>query len=249
MNINTAKHRWPEIGLTVLIAAVTYMALGRYAAIVVAIALAVIWLGAVLFERAQAPKQGIQGFASLLSVVALLLAGYWYFIERKGYPKLNVEPAITAWPTAENGLLIWSSIKMTNVGNMALQFRASDKITVQIGQVSPLTGKQGTALLESMAEVRSLGKKKFDLLQTEVWPSRATFHGPISAVIEAGETENLYFKSVIPCLDNMVVAVTVTVPKKLHLVGSEFNSSENVSWIAQSVYETKAKCSNRKVQK
>jgi hypothetical protein len=239
------ERRWPEFVLTVAIVIASQLLFGSYVFGVVSLVLAIIWLGAILFERQNAPKAGIEGFAALLSVIALLLAGYWYFIERKGYPKLNVEPALQAWPVGEGAMLVWGSLKLTNVGNMALQFGKHDDITVQIGQVAPLAGARSMSMLAAMKAKRAT--KRFDLVQTENWPSRATFVGAVPTTIEAGEAENLYFRTIIPCVDNAILSITAIVPKDLHLVGGGLASSDKLSWISQSLVETKAKCSNRKV--
>lgn len=236
------RQRWPEIVISILVVFIAILMFGRAVAGVLFLAVAVIWLGAVLFQRESGPKQGVEGFAALLSILALMLGGYWYFIERKGYPKLNLEPAVQAWPVENRGLLVWSSVKLSNVGNLALNFGANDKILVQVGQVFPLTGKHGTQLLRDMVMKRERGEKRFTLAKTDSWPSRATFEDAIGSVIEAGESENLYFKTIIPCEDNAILAVTVTIPKENRLVGNQLRSAEQVAWIGQAVHQTQATC-------
>jgi hypothetical protein len=248
-NASTTGLTRTELGLIAVLAVAAVIAvgflLGRYPAFFAAAVAIAFFAGALLFARRSIAREGVQGVAALLSSLAVLLAAYWYFIDRRGYPKLNVEPEVKAWPVGNGAMLVWVALRLSNVGNLALQFdpKSQDKVIVQVGQMAPLTGHQATALLGEMQAKVASGNKEFRLIRTDSWSARATFQEAIKSTIEAGETENLYFKAVIPCVDNMVLAVTATVPKRMRLVGTRVGDrKQRDAWIAQAIYPTEAKC-------
>ena len=219
--------------------AVVWMFFGGYLALVALILILVIVFMMNFFGREVSAREGFQGLSAALSSLALLLAGYWYFIDRHGVPKLELEPVVYAWPVKGNAVLVWVDDRLTNIGRLPLKFSANDKrnvMRVQVGQVTPLAGKEATGLMTAMQAGLAREEKEFNLLQSDKWPSRALFEAPIISEIEAGESEHLYFKGIIPCAEGMTLSVVAAIPKRLQLVGNRmFGNAGDKSWIAQSM--------------
>lgn len=207
-----------------------------------AILACLLW-GLIILRSDEGMRNGIQGLAAALSSIALLTAAYWYFIERRGVPKVNVEPSGQAWPLDDGSLLVRAAIKVSNVGVSAVRLDRKTPVEVEIGQVYPPAGKQATALAKAMQDGMAAGKKDFGLQQTDKWPLRASNYDGIEAVIEAGETENLYYKTIIPCTDGMELAITAKVPKRLGKLDQMFEpKKEQNYWTAQEIIPVEGKC-------
>lgn len=185
---------------------------------------------------------GFQATAAALTCFALLTGGYWYFVERRGIPKVNVEPEVQAWPVADRLLLVRASVSATNVGVTAVRLDKAVPVELELGQVFPPAGKQAAALIADAKDPAKL-EAGLALAQTDKWPLRASNYEGVDAVIEAGESEKLYYKAVIPCEDGMVIALTAKVPKQLSWFDSLFEPErEQAYWIAQAVAEMKGRC-------
>jgi hypothetical protein len=207
-----------------------------------AILACLLW-GLIILRSDEGMRNGIQGLAAALSSIALLIGAYWYFIERRGVPKVNVEPSGQAWPVGDGSLLVRAAIKVSNVGVSAVRLDKKTPVEVEIGQVFPPAGKQATALSKAMQDGIAAGKKDFGLEQTDKWPLRAANYDGIEAVIEAGETENLYYKAIIPCQDDMELAITAKVPKRLGRLDQMFEPSKQQNyWVAQEIISVEGNC-------
>lgn len=207
-----------------------------------AILACLLW-GLIILRSDEGMRNGIQGLAAALSSIALLTAAYWYFIERRGVPKVNVEPSGQAWPIGDGSLLVRANIKVSNVGVSAVRLGKKVPVEVEIGQVYPPAGKQAAALAKAMQDSVAAGKKDFGLVQTDKWPLRASNYDGIEAVIEAGETENLYYKTIIPCQDGMELAITAKVPKQLGQLDQMFEPDKRQNyWVAQAIIPVEGKC-------
>ena len=195
------------LAVAILLTIGTGVFFGAYSAVIVAAVVLAIYAATAFFGHVVPVREGFQGLTAALTTLALLLAAYWYFVDRQGMPKLNIEPQVRAWPVAKGGLIVWVEIKLTNVGRLSLHFDPKDEhnnVRVQVLQVAPLAGAQAKKLLSAMQDINKVNRTQdFDLIRTAQWSSLATFEGPIDSVIEAGETENLYFKAVIPCANNL----------------------------------------------
>lgn len=85
-------------------------------------------LGASLHTTSGEFKHSLEGLAALLSCMALLAAGYWYFIERRGVPKLNVESTIDAWPIGGGALFVRVETAIENVGTAIISLTSQRAI-------------------------------------------------------------------------------------------------------------------------
>ena len=195
-----------------------------------------------VFQSDHGFRTGFEGVATALTSAALLIGAYWYFVERRGVPKVNVEPAGQAWAVSGNGLLVRAEVKITNVGVSAVRLGKDPPMEVEIGQVYPLTSAQGEELRRAMAALRAQSGVAYALQQTDSWPLMASnYEGTDAVVIEAGESENLYYKAVIPCSDDIVLALTAKVPKTLDWIDGLFDKNRKpLFWTAQSIITTTA---------
>jgi hypothetical protein len=211
--------------------------------LIVAIVLIVIVIGAVLRESTAEGRHSVEGLAAFLSTIALLCAGYWYFVERPGVPKLNVEPTVEIWPLSQDMAFARVSLSPTNVGNTAIRLGEQDLIQIEIGQVNPPAGKQAQDLQAAFAEAVRKGDGATQIMQTDKWPLRAGITDGLSSIIESGETERLFYKAVIECHDGLRVAVTAKVPKRLGWFESLFEEDDSPKvWISQELSNSITSC-------
>ncbi len=182
-------------------------------------------------------RHSLEGLAAFLSCVALVLAGYWYFIERRGIPKLNVHSDIQAWPMRGNALLVRTEVRLENVGTVKYELDNEAPFRLEIGQVFPVRPAEDVnTLLEAF---RAGERNEFDvynIVRTDQWPMLAAVEGGLSTEIESGETERRYFKAIVPCSEGQVLAATAIVPKQVDWLSGFFErQDELLFWKSQSL--------------
>ncbi len=147
--LTTALRRKYQLAiLAVLIGAIIAALLHQYLLVFgLVIATSALW-SLFVFQSDHGFRGGFEGLAAALTSVALLIGAYWYFVERRGVPKVKVEPAGQAWAVSGGSLLVRAEVKITNVGVSAVRLGKDPPVEVEIGQVYPLTGKQSETLLK-----------------------------------------------------------------------------------------------------
>lgn len=180
-----------------------------YVALLGAAALVVI-----LYVSGNRGRHTMEALAALLTCLALMAAGYWYFVERRGLPKLNATPSIQTWAVEDGMVFVRVELLMENVGSTDIVMLPDDPFRMEIGQVLPLAGQQARDLVAAYHPVDS-DSGPLEILQTDKYPSRAIIKGGLDLRIEPGETEKRYFKAVVPCVDGLVSSVRVDIPKKV----------------------------------
>ena len=219
---------------------------GVFVSLIIGGLLALFVIGLAVDATSDSTKQSLEGLAALMSCIALVFAGYWYFIERRGIPKLNVDPQIQVWPVGDGQAFVRVELRMENVGTSKIELHPDDKIRIEVGQVLPLAGKQARGLQADFKAVTAEGGKAFAMLKTDKWPLRASFTDGIDTVIESGETERIFFKGIIPCHDGLVAIATAEVPKKLNWPDSLFDTSgELLYWKGQVLSDRIETCSKK----
>ncbi len=192
-------------------------------------------------------RHSFESSAALLSTVALFLAGYWYVFERPGVPKMDVRTKADIWPLKGKRVLVRTTLELENVGSTAIDLRKEENVRIFLGQVLPFKGHDAEKL-NSIFDARTKnGKKSFEMLRTDNWPKRGWIDFRVPSVIESGETESMYFKSLVTCEDGLALAITAKVPKKESTLDSVLNAllskkEDKMYWINQSMTEVLDKC-------
>lgn len=189
-------------------------------------------------------RHSIEGLAALLTCIALLLAGYWYFIERKGIPKLNVDTTVDAWPISNGALFVRIETKFENVGTVKYEIEEEDPFRLEIGQVYPVRPADDVRELKRAFDARETNEfGAYNIKRNDNWPLLAIINGEVSTEIEAGETEKRYFKAIIECRENMVIAATTVVPKRIDWLNGFFERrKEPLFWKSQTLSDPIKNC-------
>lgn len=221
---------WLVVGLVLLL--FFFFSLQQF---VVGLAITLFALLAGLFLR-NATNEGrhtVEGLAALLSCLALIAAGYWFLIERRSVPKVNLDPSILTWSLGNGSALARVELKISNVGDMAVEIDRDDPVIVEIGRVMPARGRHIRMMQDDYSRSADHDSNLIGVMRTDIYSPVARldnrFHlskdppdpkarknGELEFNIEAGETERRYFKAIIPCENGLVSSIRVELPKKLN---------------------------------
>ncbi len=207
----------------------------------VAIFIAGVWI----HSSKKSWSEGVNGFSAFLSSVALIIASYWYFYERPGVPKLNLEVSGSHWKTDQNELLVSVVVRLENVGNTTIVFREGEKLKLDIGYILPAVGSDIKALRAFRGKLKNFEADEFRVIQRDQWPALAYNRTDLAAEIEAGETERYYFKALLDCDRGYVLGLTARVPKKEGFLEGLLGPGEgrdDMVWISQSILDTRDIC-------
>lgn len=201
-----------------------------------------------LSSRQPDVRHSLEAMAASFTTLAVVATGYWYFYERPGVPKINLSTSVEAWPIGEGMAAVRIEMTIENVGSTVVEFKESrfdgskgprdDRIKIDLGRVLPFDPEY-----KSNASLLRAGKSaapgaELELVRTSQWPPLARNYHFSKGEIEAGETEKYYYKAVVPCVEGMVLASSVRIPK----VGRLDESGKNLVWLAQSLSEPIAEC-------
>ncbi|MBB3034717.1 hypothetical protein [Alteriqipengyuania lutimaris] len=215
---------------------------GRSVALVLALALIILGLGAVLLKAGNDTRHSVEGLAAALSCVALVLAGYWYFVERRGYPKLNIQPEIRTWPIEGDLAFVRVEVRLENVGDTAVTLEPENTVRLEIGQAIPFTGKDERKLRAQASKDR-LYSGDLEIINTSKWPRRAVFKEGLDLRVESGEVDRIYFKAIVPCEPGLVSSVRVDIPIKASPLLRFFDPEKReLNWRAQALSEPLEAC-------
>ena len=204
-------------------------------------------------------KHSFEGLAAVLSSLAIVLAGYWYFIERRSVPKVNVIPNIQIWSVGNGRALARVEMRIENVGSSDVQIDRNDKVVIEIGQVVPAISDHFAMMNRNFEQSKRAGKSS-GIMRTDIYSPKAIldrsfdlrkrsddrFNDQLEFRIEAGETERRYFKALVPCEDGLVSSVRVEMPKKLNWLQRFFDheGSQKV-WRGQAISNQIESCEKK----
>lgn len=139
-------------------------------------------------------------------------------------------------------------VTIENVGSTVVEFKESgfdgskgprdDRIKIDLGRVLPFDPEyKNNAKLLNASKSAAQGAE-LELVRTSQWPPVARNYHFSKGEIEAGEIEKYYYKAVVRCVDGLVLASSVRVPK----VGRLDASGKNLVWLAQSLSQPIERC-------
>ncbi len=180
-------------------------------------------------------RHTFEGMAAFLSCLALACAAYWYFVDRRGIPKLNATQNVQIWPIAGGKAFVRVELLLENVGNTDITIRPEDDFRLEIGRVLPARGKDVRSLLRDYHEVTQ-EKGPLEIIKTDIYPVQARIKGGLDIKIESGETDRRYFKAIVPCEDGLLVSARVELPKNLNWLQAILEDDKRQHyWRGQSV--------------
>jgi hypothetical protein len=175
---------------------------------------------------AESGKGGISAFfdltQSILTCVAILLAGWWFFAERKNTVHANLSVEATAAKISPDLLLVQGTVKTDNVGHVVLE---TDEWTVRLMSVVPtdlpLADIAGLGINDWPAKMSdSEGAPSIYEDHQLQWYKLREFVDVEERTVEPGETDFKHVDFLVPCRVQVAsLAVWVKKPATTHWLG------------------------------
>jgi hypothetical protein len=154
-------------------------------------------VAALIYRRTSASQNVMSTVQSLLTAAAILLAGFWYFIERKGMSHAEVHLSATGVHMAEGIALVQLRIETKNVGYIMLHANEWDvRLLSVLPNQLPLDTLAGLKLLAWPAQI---DKAEAYYAQELAWTPVRAFQGYDRHDIEPGESDLKAIDFVVPC--------------------------------------------------
>lgn len=138
---------------------------------------------------------------ALLTLLALLVTGYWFFLERKGMPHADVSQEVSVVPVAEGLVAIEAHISVKNLGQRLLKI---DRINSRLQLVradaygyEALDRARGDAYWDGVRPGKS-GGAQFHASELR-WPIHRRFDDDVEHNIEPGETDLIVVTFLMDC--------------------------------------------------
>lgn len=207
-----------------------------------------------LADRGNDVRHSLEGVAAFFTSLALIAAGYWYFYERPGVPKVDLTTSVDAWPVGGGNALVRVVVEAKNVGTTVIDFDLYKEVAaagqldlrrkIDLGSFLPFDpdyqnhGDLVKGLNEAVIN-RELGRKgEFMLVQNYLWPALARQYEIPQGEIESGETDKYYYKALVPCSEGMILVVTARLPK----LGALDENGKPYIWLSQALSEPIVGC-------
>ncbi|MCA1748415.1 MAG: hypothetical protein LC634_02380, partial [Sphingomonadales bacterium] len=111
---------------------------------------------------------------------------------------------------------------------------------VRLSKVVPISERMRSRLECSTLTDRNSATS---LARADLWPPVARIDEVLRATIETGESENYYFRALIPCEDGLTLSASVRVPKRSTVTDVLFGQrQEGMVWISQTIFEVGDAC-------
>lgn len=162
---------------------------------VVALLLVSMW---VLFRWQKATHEAALMLQAVLTGGAVLVAGYWYLVERRGAPHADLSQSVRWLGATKQSALIESQLALKNTGSVLVRVTELDvrlldtKLTKE--KARELDDLSPTEWPESFSD----GKRMFVGTELQFRPVK-WFRGPVLHEIEPGETDTLSATFAVPC--------------------------------------------------
>lgn len=174
-------------------------------------------------------KPSVELTQTVLAILGIALAGYWYFIERKGVPHADIAQKLEIMPIQPGLVAVESHLTIKNLGSRLLKLTEAD---IRLQQVSPPRMLPYEELQKLSAEryftaaVRSDGEltRLFDQGELK-WPTLKWYSGRIDRHIEPGETDLVVTTFLVRC-DLRIVRVAAYLEKSRKLAWSAASSAD-----------------------
>ncbi len=168
-------------------------------------------LSALLYRRDPEFGKIISAVQALISIGALLVAAYWYFVERKDKPHADIHVSAQIARIGGDAALVLARVDVKNNG--------SGLLTIANREVRLLAARMNDANLASVLKLEPAqfpptlpsGRELFDNGEI-AWRGLRQFVADKPIHIEPGETDSIFVDFVVSCAEHLV-KLTATVRK------------------------------------
>ena len=169
-----------------------------------------------------------------------MIGAYWYFFDRPGVPKIDMEVTTQVLPFRSKTALVRIDLKIKNLGSSILKFDKDDYGSITLMKISPLTKEDVTSIEDDIHQRSTQQEHVSKIAQVDTWPVLAKGPLALESSKEAGETDHLYFRSIVPCETavgrELILATQITIPKVYSPIDKLLGQAdERYEWIAQDV--------------
>lgn len=137
-------------------------------------------------------------FQAVLTGAAIVVAGYWYVVERRGSPHADVSQTVTQAPLGDGLVAVEVIVSVRNLGSTLLKISTAD---IRLQQVYPnvvdLDAIRETKI-DQWPNMFADGRPMFNGTELQ-WPILKWYHDKIDNEVEPGETDTIIADFVIPC--------------------------------------------------
>ncbi len=159
---------------------------------------------------------------AVATVLAILVAGLWFFLQGEASFKANISHAITHRFLDPDRAWVCVSVNITNTGKRAL---AINRGIVRIQQILPMDQCIEQCLQQGQPLIKP-GEVRVD------WPKLAdSYDQPLNLYLEAGESDHLNFEFIVPAYARTVKIYSYFEKQKEPPIG----------WAESSIYDLKAR--------
>jgi hypothetical protein len=179
--------------------------------ILVAILVALIGLAGAVYRRTAKVEGVVNVVQSFLTAVAILLAGFWYFVERKGTSHADLQLRVEGAHLTDELALLEVHLAVRNSGTTLLK---ADQWKVQLLSVDPATLPLAAALaLPGDSWPERVGDAQLYSGGELLWPALRRFNGFEIHDVEPGETDIKTFDFLVACKDEKLLKVMASLRK------------------------------------
>lgn len=134
-------------------------------------------------------KDIVQIIQSILTIIGIIVAAYWFFKRRQVNPKAKLTHNIINKVLDENTLLIRINATIENIGNVLIKI---DHVEIRINWVYPLTEDVHTAIdkLKPVNELES--EEDLQIKFPQIESKKLKLEKNKMIIVEPGESENIY---------------------------------------------------------
>lgn len=139
---------------------------------------------------------------ALLTLLALLTTGYWFFLERKGKPHADIAQEVIVVPLDSGLVAVEAHLTITNLGKRLLLI---DRINSRLQLVRPdaydyvnLDTKNGEEYWSAKRPGSPISPEQFQAAELR-WPIYRVYNDKVEHRIEPGETDLLVVTYLVSC--------------------------------------------------
>jgi hypothetical protein len=159
--------------------------------------------------RLEVSKDYAATIQSILTIIAILVGAYWYFLERGHVVKANVTHRVERVEIGNGFAWVQLTAEIENKSKHQITIRGS-KAWLQ--QIYPLTADMNAVVQQIKADKLSPRILIKDSGRVE-WPALGVVEGKqVRVVVEPGETERVVFEFVVPAESQVLRAYTFLQP-------------------------------------